>query len=194
MPLPPTIRRIVLIGFMGAGKSTTGALLARALDWRFVDSDIAIEARAGRTIAQIFAERGEAVFRSMEVDAIRNLARSENLVLALGGGAIENDATREVLGHLSETRIVFLDAPLDVMVARCLAQPDADERPVLADSKRLLQRFSSRLPHYRRAHLTVATADLSPHFVVERILSGLSDAAGTAPGTPGTEEKGSRTR
>jgi shikimate kinase len=194
MPLPSTIRRIVLIGFMGAGKSTTGALLARALDWRFVDSDNVIEAHTGRTIAQIFAERGEAVFRSMEVDAIRHLARSEDLVLALGGGAIENDATREVLGSLSETRIVFLDAPLDVMVARCLAQPDAAERPVLADRERLLQRFSNRLPHYRRAHLTVATAELSPHVVVERILAGLSEAAGSASGTPCSEEKGLPTR
>ena len=194
MQLPPTIRRIVLIGFMGAGKSTTGALLARALDWRFVDSDNVIEERTGRTIAQIFVERGEALFRSMEVDAIRDLARSENLVLALGGGAIENDATREVLASLSDTRIVFLDAPLDLMVARCLAQPDAAERPVLADRERLLQRFTSRLPHYRRAHLTVATANLAPHAVVERILSALSEVAGTAPVTPGTDEKGLRTR
>ena len=65
MQLPPNIRRIVLIGFMGAGKSTTGALLARALDWRFVDSDIVIEASIGRTIAQIFAARHPARIRSL---------------------------------------------------------------------------------------------------------------------------------
>ncbi len=196
MPLPSTIRRIVLIGFMGAGKSTTGALLAGALGWRFVDSDIFIEARAGRTIAQIFAERGEADFRMMEADAIRNHARSENLVLALGGGAIEYETTREVLNDLSDTRIVFLDAPLDIMVARCLAQPGAAERPVLADRERLLQRFSDRLPHYRRAHLIVATAELTPEAVVERILSGLSeeDRSGHASGDRSTEEKGLPTR
>jgi shikimate kinase len=189
MPLPPTIRRIVLIGFMGAGKSTTGALLARTLGWRFVDSDQAVESRTGRSIAQIFAEDGEDYFRSLEAEAIRNHARSENLVLALGGGAIESEATRQVLDSLSEvlsqTRIVFLDAPLEVMVSRCMAQPGAAERPVLADRERLAERFSHRLPHYRRAHLTVATAMLEPGEVVERILSELSEAAGSAVLTDG---------
>lgn len=174
MPLPPTIRCIVLIGFMGAGKSTIGALLARSLGWRFVDSDHAIENRTGRTIAQIFAEDGEAAFRALEAEAIRDHARSDNLVLALGGGAIENDLTREMLAGLLETRIVFLDAPLEVMVARCLAQPGATERPVLADRERLLERFSNRLPHYRRAHLIVATAQLSPAEVVQSVIAGLA--------------------
>lgn len=195
MPLPPTIRRIVLTGFMGAGKSTTGGLLADALGWRFADSDDLIEARAGRTIAQIFAEHGEAAFRLLEADAIRGHASSENLVLALGGGAIEYEATRNLLNELSGTRVVFLDAPLDVMVARCLAQPGAAERPVLADRERLLQRFVDRLPHYRRAHLIVATAGLAPQAVVERILSALSEeASGKAQDYAGTKQKGLPTR
>jgi shikimate kinase len=194
--LPPTIRRIVLTGFMGAGKSTTGALLAHALSWRFVDSDAAIEARAGRTIAQIFAENGEAAFRAMEAEVIRSYTAGENLVLALGGGAIEFETTREVLSRLSEARIVFLDAPLDVMVARCVAQSGAAERPVLADRERLSQRFMARLPYYRRAHLTIATAGLGPEAVVERILSGLSaaEASGSASATACAEEKGLPTR
>lgn len=195
MPLPPTIRRIALIGFMGAGKSTTGALLAHTLGWRFVDSDSVIESLAGRTVAQIFAEDGEAAFRAMEADAIRHHASTEGLVLALGGGAIENDLTSEVLHGLSDTRIVFLDAPLDVMVARCLAQPGAAVRPLLADRERLLQRFSGRLPHYRRAHLTVATANLSPREVVEGILAGLSQPETTASASIAalSEEKGQPT-
>jgi shikimate kinase len=176
MPLPSTIRRIVLIGFMGAGKSTTGALLARNLGWRFVDSDHAIEEQAGRTVAQIFAEDGEEAFRTLEAEAIREHARSENLVLALGGGAIETDRTRAALDALADARIVFLDAPLDVMVARCLTQPNAAERPVLADRERLLERFSNRLPHYRRAHLIVATAQLTPDEVAESIVTGLAGA------------------
>ena len=192
MPQPPTIRRIVLTGFMGAGKSTIGALLAQSLGWEFIDSDAAIESSAGRSIAQIFAERGETAFRAMEADAIRNHAAGEHLVLALGGGAIENAVTRNMLGGLSETMVVFLDAPLEVMVARCLAQPDAAERPVLADRERLLQRFSARLPHYRRAHLTIATADLAPSTVVERILSALSEAKTSAAARP--EERGIPTR
>jgi shikimate kinase len=176
MSLPPTIRRIVLTGFMGAGKSTAGALLARELGWDFFDSDLVIEARAGRTIAQIFAASGEAAFRALEAQAIHDLSREENLVLALGGGAIEHELSRDTLHSLADTRIVFLDAPLEVMVARCLGQPDAAIRPVLADRERLIERFTSRLPHYRRAHLTVATAQLSPQQVVDAILAGLANA------------------
>jgi shikimate kinase len=191
LPPLPTLRCIVLTGFMGAGKSTTGALLAQSLGWRFLDSDTVIESRTGRTIAQIFADQGEPAFRALEAETIRahvvDRAGGENLVLALGGGAIENPQTRDILTSLPEIRIVFLDAPLEVMVARCLAQPGAAERPVLADRERLAQRFTARLPHYRRAHLTVATADLTPQAVVERILSGLSSA-------PALEEKGLPTR
>lgn len=196
MPLPPTIRRIALIGFMGAGKSTAGALLAQNLGWQFVDTDSFIESRAGRTVAQIFAEDGEQAFRAMEADAIRHHAQSEGLVLALGGGAIEHDLTREILHGLSETRIVFLDAPLELMVARCVAQPGAAVRPILADRERLLERFSSRLPQYRRAHLTIATANLTPTKVVESILAALSqpDAGGSASIAAMSDEKGLPTR
>src|SRR5580698_2291257 len=122
MTLPPTIRCIVLTGFMGAGKSTTGALLAHTLGWRFIDSDTAIENRTGLTVARIFAEQGEASFRALEAETIRDHVRDEHVVLALGGGAIENEKTRKVLSEaepaLNPARVVFLDAPLDVMVAR----------------------------------------------------------------------------
>lgn len=193
--LPETIRRIVLTGFMGAGKSTIGALLAQSLGWRFIDSDLVIEREAGRSIAQIFAEQGEAAFRTMEAEAIRAQTLREESVLALGGGAIESALTREVLSTLTKTKIVFLDAPLDVMVDRCLAQPNAAERPVLTDRLRLMQRFASRLPYYRQAHLTVPTAGLSPHDVAVRILSELTE---TGPAEPAaieiTDEKGLPTR
>jgi shikimate kinase len=179
--LPVTVRRIVLTGFMGAGKSTTGALLAERLGWRFLDSDAVIEARTGTTIAKLFAERGETTFRALEAEAIRDHARTEHVVLALGGGAIEAENTRLALAELDEACIVFLDAPLEVMVARCLAQPDAAERPVLADRERLATRLAQRLPHYRRAHLTIATSDLSPENVADRILQALE---GRCPDKP----------
>lgn len=181
--LPQTIRRIVLTGFMGAGKSTIGALLARRLGWRFTDSDALIEARAGLTIAQIFAEQGEEVFRALETDAIRGCAQEEQLVLALGGGAVESGLTREALAGLDEVLVVFLDAPLEVMVARCVAQPGAAERPVLADRERLAARLAARLPHYRTAHLTVKTADLTPADVAEQILESLRDREMPLQGT-----------
>jgi shikimate kinase len=171
--LPRKIRRIVLTGFMGAGKSTIGPLLAHSLGWDFLDADIAIEARAGKTVAEIFAQLGEAAFRALEAEAIHEHTVRENLVLALGGGAIETEETRKLLSALDDACVVFLDAPLDILVARCLAQPSAVERPVLADRDGLLRRFDARLPYYRDAHLTIATAGLSPQTVVTRILDAL---------------------
>src|ERR1700683_4779598 len=83
-------RRIVLTGFMGSGKSTVGPLLARQLGWKFVDADDVIAAEAGATIPEIFAREGEAAFRERERAAIARLASEDALVLALGGGAIED--------------------------------------------------------------------------------------------------------
>lgn len=159
---------------MGAGKSTVGALLAEKLSWAFVDVDTEIEARAGVTIAAIFAEKGEQTFRALEAETIRDLSRREKLVLALGGGALEAESTRTLWNGLERTCVVFLDAPLEVLVDRCLAQPGAAERPVLADRERLLRRFEARLPHYRAAHITLATQALAPAEVADRILDSIA--------------------
>jgi shikimate kinase len=173
MALPRELRTILLTGFMGAGKSTVGALLAQRLGWEFLDADAAVEAKAGKTVAAIFAEEGETAFRAREAEAIREHGQRERLVLALGGGALETGITREFIAGLSGASVIFLDAPLEVLVARCLAQPQAAERPVLADREGLRRRFEARLPHYRRAHLTVATAGLVPQQVVDEILGAL---------------------
>jgi len=172
--LPETIRRIVLTGFMGAGKSTIGPLLAQRLGWRFLDTDAVIEARTGTTIAQIFAVQGEETFRALETEAIHEHGSSEHVVLALGGGAVETESTRDALARMDEACIVFLEAPLEVMVARCLEQPGAAERPVLADRERLAARLAARLPHYRKAHLTVTTANLTPEAVADLLLEALN--------------------
>lgn len=159
---------------MGAGKSTVGAMLAKTLGWEFLDADTAIEAVAGKTVAEIFAQHGEEAFRSLEAEAVlKNMLRG-NLVLALGGGALETESTRRILASAAQTCVIFLDAPLDVLVERCLAQPYAAERPVLADRDGLLRRFNSRLPHYRSAQHTISTKGLSPEAVVARILDVLA--------------------
>lgn len=180
MLLPGTIRRIVLTGFMGAGKSTVGGLLAQALGWRFLDSDAVIETRTGMTIARIFEEQGESSFRALETAAIAELTREEHLILALGGGAVESASTRQLLAGLDDACIIFLDAPLEVMIARCLAQPGAAERPVLAAADLLPARLAARLPWYREAHLTIATEGSLPSAVVDRILNHLRDCGVTA--------------
>jgi shikimate kinase len=167
------IVRIVLTGFMGAGKSTVGKLVAERLGWPFADSDHFIEARAGLTIAEIFRRDGEAAFRALETEVIEELTSREPLVLALGGGALESLSTRQMLVSLPHTCIVFLDAPLEVLVARCIDQPEAAVRPVLADRERLAQRLATRLPLYREAHLTIPTRDLHVDAVAENILNAV---------------------
>jgi shikimate kinase len=170
---------------MGAGKSTVGPMLAQHLGWEFLDAATAIEARAGKTIVEIFAQQKEAAFRTLEAEAIREHARRPNLVFALGGGALETAATRDLLASLKQTCVLFLDAPLDLLVSRCLAQPRAAERPVLADRNGLERRFNARLPYYRAAHLTVPTAGLSPQTVVARILEALEQRCTSETATEG---------
>ena len=148
---PANPSRIILTGFMGAGKTTVGALLAERLGWDFVDSDLLVEARAGMTVAEIFEKRGEAVFREMEAVAIRDAASADRLVVALGGGALEMAATRDLVAGLPDALVVFLDAPLETLLARCAGHADGPVRPVLADRARLAERWNARLLWYRRA-------------------------------------------
>ena len=107
---------IVMVGFMGAGKTTIGRNVARALGLHFTDADHAIEAQARRPIRQIFADEGEPAFRKLEREVIsRLLGRADEAVLALGGGAVENPDVRAALaGH----EVVFLQITLDDALAR----------------------------------------------------------------------------
>jgi shikimate kinase len=172
--LPPVFldilpQRIVLTGFMGAGKSTVGRLLAERLGWRFIDVDDEIEAAQGATIAAIFTEHGEPRFRQLEHETIRRLLDSKRLILALGGGAIEDDRTRRLLLESAETRLVHLDASLDTVLLRCRGTEDM--RPVLQDQKNLENRYRRRLPLYRQAHLTIAVDSVLPDVIVTAILA-----------------------
>jgi shikimate kinase len=171
--LPARISRIVLVGFMGAGKSTIGVLLARQLQWRFLDADTVLQERSGSSIAEIFSRHGELEFRRLEAETIGNLVREDRLVLAVGGGAVETEAIRQALLCTPETCVVFLEAPLEVMIARCEQQPGAAVRPILKDRERLLSRFEARLPHYRNAHLVVETASLTPEGTTKRIIEAV---------------------
>src|ERR1700728_1331163 len=91
------LSRLILTGFMGAGKSTVGAILAQELGWRFIDLDEVIEATSQRTVAEIFRDHGEADFRRREQQAVQQLSDEEEIVLALGGGTVENESTRSLL-------------------------------------------------------------------------------------------------
>ncbi len=98
----PHIRQIVLTGFMGSGKSTVGPLLAARLRWQFIDADDAIVAEGRLSIPEIFAHHGEPAFRQREHETIARLIATDSLVLALGGGAIETAATRDLLPRQSQ--------------------------------------------------------------------------------------------
>jgi len=156
----PVHRRIVLTGFMGSGKTTVGPLVAARLGWRFVDVDDVIEAEAGMTIAEIFAQKGETAFRERERETIARLVEGDELVLALGGGAIETAATRQLLKRGEGTLLVHLEVRLATTLARCGGTEHT--RPILADQANLARRYERRLPLYREAHLSIAVDALTP--------------------------------
>jgi len=161
-PLTEDVSRIVLTGFMGAGKTTVGRRLAAGLGWTFVDLDTLIEQRTGLTVPQIFAEQGETAFRRLESVALSVALGQKNVVLALGGGTPERLTNRLLLEQTPGTLTVYLHAPLEVLTARCHAQVDGVVRPVLAHPDEVALRFASRHPHYQRlAHVTIDTTATS---------------------------------
>lgn len=162
------LRRIVLTGFMGSGKSTVGPLIAARLGWQFIDVDDVIEAEAGATIAEIFARHGEPAFREREYATIARLAARDALVLALGGGAIERTETRDLLLNAPGTLLVHLEVELATTLARCSGTEHT--RPVLADQANLASRYHRRLPLYRAAHISIPVDTLTPDQVVDAIL------------------------
>lgn len=168
-------RTIVLIGMMGAGKTAVGRRLAAALGWPFADADHEIEAAAGTTIPNIFAEIGEAAFRQSERQVIARLLQGERKVLALGGGAFVNPQTRALVRERGIS--VWLRADLDVLARRTARRND---RPLLhtADPKaRLAELLEARAPIYAEADLIVDSGAGPIKAVVARILEMLD--AGT---------------
>jgi shikimate kinase len=164
---------IVVVGFMGAGKTTVGRLLAAKLGVPFTDSDHVIEARAGKPIPRLFAEDGEPAFRQLEHDVIADLLNGQDAVLALGGGAAAHEATRAVLAAAA-VPVVYLRVSYPVAMSRVGGDRG---RPMLArpDVERL---HADRDPLYARAAtLTIDAGRRSPEEIALDILSRL-DAAG----------------
>ena len=169
---------IVLVGFMGAGKTTVGHLLSRRLGLPFADSDQVIQERAGRQVRQIFAEEGEPAFRALEHQVIAELLAGPDLVLALGGGAAEHPQTRR---GLARHQVIYLQ----VGYAEVLRRVGGDSgRPLLARPD-LAALYHRRLAAYEEvATLTVGTGARSPDAIGEEILARLARvpaAEGRAP-------------
>lgn len=167
-------RSVVLVGMMGAGKTSVGRRLAGALGWPFQDADWAIEEAAGTTIANIFNEIGETAFRQSERQVIARLLNAEtHQVLALGGGSFVADETRALIREKAVS--IWLDAGVDVLVRRTGRR---DDRPLLrtGNPEEILNRLlEERRPFYRQADIVVDSSGSSFNDVVDRALDGLKD-------------------
>jgi shikimate kinase len=165
-------RSIVLVGLMGAGKTKIGRRLAARLNLPFFDSDEEIEAAARESIEEIFANRGEALFRDGERRVIARLLQGPVHVLATGGGAFMDPATRRIIAARGVS--VWLRAELDVLFARVSRRTNRpllkapDPRGVLAE---LIER---RHPIYAQADLAVDSGEGPPDATVNRVIAGLS--------------------
>lgn len=170
----PKIDRIVLTGFMGSGKTTAGRLLAERLGWRFLDLDHEIERREGKSVPALFSENGEPYFRRAESATLASLLGERGIVLALGGGAPEELGNRLLLEQTPRTSVIHLTAPFEILVARCMAQPNATERPVLADLDLAAKRYEARRKHYDRiARHTIETTGLNLEETIAAMLERL---------------------
>jgi shikimate kinase len=169
------VRSIVLVGMMGAGKSSVGRRLAARLVIPFVDADSEIEGAAGMTIPEIFASHGEPYFRAGEARVIARLLEGGPQVLATGGGAFMNPDTRAAIGAKGVS--VWLRADLDVLIRR-LKRRSAADRPLLnttQPSETLERLVAERYPVYAQADVTVQSRDVPHDAIIAEILTALSD-------------------
>jgi shikimate kinase len=164
----------VLVGMMGAGKSSIGRRLASRLNIPFVDADTEIERAAGMSIADIFARHGEADFRSGEARVIARLLEGGPQVLATGGGAVMNADTRAAIKAKGVS--IWLTAEVDVLLRRIHKR--RHERPMLqaADpAARLRELLAEREPVYASSDLTVQSREVPHEAIVTEIVAALSD-------------------
>ncbi|MCZ6670201.1 MAG: shikimate kinase [Acidobacteria bacterium] len=161
--------RIYLVGFMGVGKTTTGALLARRLGWSFVDLDDEIRKQEKMSIRELFRIKGETYFRRLEGQVLRDISRKASLVIATGGGTF---AIEENILYMQRTGVAIrLRCSLKQVLSRCR---ESQERPLLDDTESIQALMDRREPFYRRAPVQMETDDVSPGETVEKILIALS--------------------
>lgn len=151
------LRAVVLVGFMGAGKSSVGLALSRKLAWPFEDLDNRIQAREHRSIEEIFRQSGENGFRQVEHTALKSLVQelgTSAMVLALGGGAFAQ-ANNAALLDEPGLSTVFLDAPVEELFSRCRRQQL--DRPLRGDLEEFRRLYESRRPFYLKAGIRIET-------------------------------------
>ncbi len=161
--------KIYLVGFMASGKSTVARHLAQRLGWRHEDVDDLIEAQERQRIADIFAKRGEAHFRSVERDILKLLLPIRHMVVATGGGTFAESENRTAI--LMDGTAVWIDVPLPELIPRI---PLDGRRPLAADRPALERLYMARVDTYRLAHIRVTASRMSPSAVAEKIIDTLA--------------------
>lgn len=175
MSSDPKPSLIALTGFMGSGKSSVGKALASLLGWSFVDLDCEIERQQGRKIREIFAGKGEAEFRKIEMDCLRSVLASaaRPMVLATGGGTYVQ-VGNAVLLRAEAAVVVFLQATPETLIHRC-CDGEAGVRPLAADPTAFLRLYEQRLPVYRTADLVVDSDNMSAEEVASVIATTVQE-------------------
>jgi shikimate kinase len=165
--------RVLLTGFMGAGKTTVGRRLAQRLELPFFDLDEVIAETAGMSVQEIFESQGEETFRKLESDALERMLELRNVTVATGGGTLvsaENSA--RVRGRAV---VVWLDPSLDVIRTR-LGGEGREERPLYGEPQEMEELLKSRLPTYRQADLRIGIGGPeSVDDVVDRLIAALEE-------------------
>ncbi|TYP94927.1 shikimate kinase [Fodinibius salinus] len=175
--IPNVPDRIFLSGFMGAGKSTVGRLLAEELEQSFVDLDDKIEEQDGRTIPAIFEESREAAFRRIERGALMEVVRNFEGIVALGGGSLQN---QHIVDHLKlNGLLIFIKTPISVILRRI---SDDEHRPLLTDDdgrpkdkktlrEELQKKYDQRAPLYKQAVITIEdNGNCTPQVLAKKLV------------------------
>ncbi len=163
--------KIYLVGFMGAGKSTVATALAARLGWEFEDTDQLVEAREGRTIADIFAREGESYFRKIERTVIQELIPRRRVVVATGGGTFVDPTNRSTIN--GDGVSVWLDVSFETVLERT---PTDGGRPLAADRTAMRELWEDRRAAYGLAHVELS-ADGTP---VKALVDGILDRSGVS--------------
>ena len=160
--------KIYLVGFMAAGKTTLARALAKRLEWEAVDIDELIEARERATVAEIFAKRGEAYFRTLERQTLVDQLPPRHMVVATGGGTFADVQNRAAINRDGVS--VWLDVPLDRLIGRV---PSDGRRPLAADRPGFERLYYQRRAAYEQAHVRLDAGRASVDALVEQLVDWL---------------------
>jgi shikimate kinase len=169
---------VILVGFMGAGKSSVGRVLAEQLGWTFEDLDDRIEQREGRKVPQIFRDSGEVGFRRAEHAALKELMRelqaAPERIVALGGGAFVQKENARLIGA-EVVPTVFLDAGVEELWRRCRQQAEQEgiERPLRGSQERFAELYETRRKHYLKASFKQETGGKTIQEIATEVIEAL---------------------